>query len=116
MEEKVEQQSFVFTGMLAKWHVQDKLTEVYSHTPSNVESLEETQMFAYDGASDDKKGSKPTKKKSTLKESTYARYAQPLCSKKKSLEDEWVEIWTVHSGRYKLLRNREGGILHDGKL
>ena len=98
-------------------HVEiDKFLSVCVHDPSSTKKSLEEILLEFDGASDDKKESKSTKKKSTPKERTYARYVRPLCSWKRPLKDEWVTIWPVHTGKYKLLRDREGGLLHDGTL
>ena len=81
------------------------------HDPSSTKKSLEEILLKFDGASDDKKGSKSTKKKSTLEESTYARYVRPLCSWKRPLKDDWVIIWMVHSRKYKLVRIEKVGHL-----
>ena len=73
--------------------------------PSFMRSLEDIQLFEYDGDSRSKKGKESMKRRRILVENTCAREGS-LCSRRKLLKnDEWFELWTVHSGRYKLLHD-----------
>ena len=84
--------------------VNDKLQVVcVPYTPSFKRSLDDIYLLEFDGADQDKEGSEFKKKR--CMENTCAREGS-LCSRRKLLDkDEWFELWTVHSGRYKLLHD-----------
>ena len=66
--------------------------------PSFRRSLEEILFLEFDGSHKDKFGIKTER-------SMHAREGS-LCSRRKLLKkDEWFELWTVHSERYKLLQD-----------
>ena len=73
-----------------------------SYTPSFKKSLKDIYLLEFDDADQGKEGSK-FKKKRCMK-STCAIQDESVCSRPRLLMDGWLELWTVHSGRYKLLR------------
>ena len=76
------------------------------YTPSFEKSLEEIQLFEYDGSYRGKKGKKSMKRRYTHVESTCTK-DRYLCYRRRMLKKEWFELWTVHSDMYKLLRSRK---------
>ena len=76
--------------------------ECISYIPSFKRSLEEIPLLEFDGAYKDKRWSESMKRRCTQVESTCTTY-RSLCSMSRLLKDEWVELWTVHSERFKLL-------------
>ena len=65
--------------------------------PSFRRSLEKILLFEFDGSHKGKFGIK-------IERSMYAR-EEFLSSRQRLLKDGWLELWTIHFGRYKLLRD-----------
>ena len=106
--DNLEHDSFMFKyGGLAKWHVKEEETDTSSHSPSYTESQRKIQVCEYGGESakeDHPKARKGHAKRtrSLYERSTLAKCFERCCPKRTRL-DEWVEGWSVHSGRFKLL-------------
>ena len=92
--------SLVFkSGVLAKWHVD----EVIDTTPPPLytEVKVEILFFVYGG--EGVKGGHSSWKKKSLDEGSMLAMCFNQCCPKRRLLNEWVEGWSVHSGRFKLL-------------
>ena len=74
------------------------------YTPSFKRSLEDIYLLEFDGAGQGKKRSQFMKRRRTQVESTCAK-DRSLCSRGMLKRDGWLEMWTVHSVRYKLLHD-----------
>ena len=106
----LEQPSFLFKyGVLAKWHIEEEMADTSSQSPPSLpKSNEEIHVgeFCGERAKEETKGSTPTDDSGTSKEdSTRRAFAKSLrrgCPMG-TREDEWVEEFGVHSGRFKLL-------------
>ena len=96
------QDSFMFKyGVLAKWHVKEELANTSSHLPYYTKAQRKIQVCEYGGESA-KKGGHAKRTRSLYERSTLAKCFKRSCPKRTRL-DEWVEGWSVHSGRFKLL-------------
>jgi hypothetical protein len=104
------QDSFLFKyGVLAKWHAIKEEADTSSQPPPSLsESNEEIHVIEFGGerAKEEAKGSTFTDDSSTSTEdSTRRAFAKSLrrgCPMG-TREDEWVEEFGIHSGRFKLL-------------
>ena len=104
----LEQPSFLFKyGVLAKWHIEEEKADTSSQPPPSLpKSNEEIHVGEFGGerAKEEAKGSTPMDDSST-EDSTRRAFAKSLrrgCPMG-TREDEWVEEFGVHSGRFKLL-------------
>ena len=75
-----------------------------SYTPSFKRSVEDIYLLEFDGADQGKKGKESMKRRRILEERKNAT-RRSLCSRGMLKKDGWLELWTVHSGRYKLLHD-----------
>ena len=108
----LEQPSFLFKyGVLAKWHVKEEETDISTPPPPHIECEKETPFFVYGGEEAKEEPSKK-RKRSTKEESStddestsfgsmFASHRR--CHPLRTREDEWIEEFGVHSGRFKLL-------------
>jgi hypothetical protein len=108
----LEQPSFLFKyGVLAKWHVKDEETDISTPPPPHTKCEEETKPFVYGGEEAKEEPSKK-RKRSTKEESPTSDCSKSFgsmfaslrrCHPPRAQEDEWMEEFGVHSGRFKLL-------------
>ena len=92
--------SLVFKcGALAKWHVNDEVIDTTS-PPLYTEVKEEIHVFVYGG--EGVKGGHARRKKSLDERGPSAKCFERSCPMRRVL-NEWVDEWSVHSGRFKLL-------------
>jgi hypothetical protein len=106
--DNLEQDSFMFKyGGLAKWHVKEEETDTSSHTLSYTEAQRKIQVCEYGGESAKEDHSSARKGYAKRTRSLYERSTLAKCFKRccptRTQQDEWVEGWSVHSGRFKLL-------------
>ena len=95
------QDSLVFKcGVLAKWHVNEELAETSLQPPSYTKFQEEIHVFVYVGGESTKDGH--AKRMRSLYEGPSAKCFNQCCPIRRLL-NEWVDEWSVHSGRFKLL-------------
>ena len=108
----LEQPSFLFKyGVLAKWHIEEEVTDTSTPPPPHIECEEEIKLFVY-GGEEAKGGHYEKRERSSKEESTLGCSNSTRRAFAKSLrrgcpmgtrEDEWIEEFGVHSGRFKLL-------------
>ncbi len=109
----LEQPSFLFKyGVLAKWHIEEEGTDTSTPPPPHTECEKEIPLFVYGGEEAKEEPSKKRKRSTQEGSSTggcsksFGRaFAKSLrrCCLMRTQEDEWVEKWGIHSGRFKLL-------------
>jgi hypothetical protein len=108
----LEQPSFLFKyGVLARWHIEEEETDISTPLPPHTKCEEEIKPFVY-GGEEAKGGHYEKRERSTEEESTLGCSNSTRRAFAKSLrrgcpmgtrEDEWVEEFGIHSGRFKLL-------------
>ena len=103
--DNLEQPSFLFKyGVLGKWHIEEEETDASTPPPPHTESEEEIKSFVY-GDEEAKGGNYEKREKSTKEESPTDGCSKSFerCRQMGTREDEWVEEFGIHSGRFKLL-------------
>ena len=101
VHEKGERQFGAFTGLLAKWHTDDRITEGITEVPSYTISQEETHLFGEDGTDGDTREKEDwydmEKGHVILERPYWIRTTLPV---------DMVVLWRKNAGSFKVYKRR----------